>query len=163
VIEDFFLKLPPNQHELIVFDLNRSQGTEFLFKNDPAQAIEVLLADRTLPFTYGIVRNRNSSTPEVVLALNAHEGSSVSSRALGMAWPEDVFSLSHVALPFPPDDSLYGGAGARESPGIRLGNVALRGEKGTLNIPSTDMLRQRWNPFYDLIERRAQAFLFDSD
>lgn len=28
--------------------------------------------------------------------------------ALGLEWPAGVLSLSHVALPFPPDDPLYG-------------------------------------------------------
>ena len=29
-------------------------------------------------------------------------------RPLGIAYPPDIFSLSHVALPFPPWDALYG-------------------------------------------------------
>ena len=29
-------------------------------------------------------------------------------RPLGLAWPPEMFSLSHVALPFPPDDPVYG-------------------------------------------------------
>ena len=27
---------------------------------------------------------------------------------LGLSWPRDVFSLSHVAIPFPPSDLAYG-------------------------------------------------------
>ncbi len=35
---------------------------------------------------------------------------------LNFAWPAVVYSLSHVALPFPPDDTLYGGDDAVERP-----------------------------------------------
>ncbi len=27
---------------------------------------------------------------------------------LSVAYPQEVYSLSHVAIPFPPDDDLYG-------------------------------------------------------
>jgi hypothetical protein len=62
-------------------------------------------------------------------------------------------SLSHVALPFPPDDPLYG-----ERPpgkGLFLGQPAIRGERGLLRIPSDWLLRLRHNPFYDYLERRT--------
>ncbi len=78
---------------------------------------------------------------------------------LGLSWPEDVYSLSHVAIPFPPDDPLYGGRPAERSPGLRLGDLALRGERGVLQIPASDMLRLRWNPFYPYVEARTLAFL----
>ena len=63
-----------------------------------------------------------------------------------------------MALPFPPDDPLYGSVGA-ESPGIQLGNVALRGERGVLQVSAADMLRLRWNPFYSYLERRVVEFM----
>jgi hypothetical protein len=153
--------LPPNQHELIVFDLNRSEAAEHLFMDDPKQEIEKLLLDNRLPFTFGVVRNRSASTADVVMSNNSSDSTSVRTQILGMAWPKGIFSLSHVALPFPSDDSLYGGLDALESPGVRLGNLAMRGEKGALKIPTGDMLRQRWNPFYALVEQRTGTFLLD--
>ena len=74
---------------------------------------------------------------------------------LGLAWPRGLYSLAHVALPFPPDDPVYGGPDAAESPGIQLGKLALRGERGVLQISAADMLRLRWNPFHSYIERRV--------
>ena len=71
-----------------------------------------------------------------------------------MRWPHEVYSLSHVALPFPPDDPVYGGPNAGKSPGIQLGDIALRGEKGVLQVSGTDMLRLRWNPFHDYVAKR---------
>jgi hypothetical protein len=73
-----------------------------------------------------------------------------------MAWPQGMYSLSHIALPFPENDPLYGsGAGGRE---VTLGNLALRGERGAIRIPPAGMLRQRWNPFYSLLEMRTIKF-----
>jgi hypothetical protein len=70
-----------------------------------------------------------------------------------------VYSLSHVALPFPPDDPLYGGEGRAKSPGIHLGDLALRGERDVLLVPAAEMLRMRWNPFYPFLEHKVLEFL----
>ena len=72
-----------------------------------------------------------------------------------MVWPDGMYSLSHVALPFPESDPVYGGDAADASPGIHIGSLALRGEKGAIRIPAQDMLRQRWNPFYSYLEERV--------
>jgi hypothetical protein len=71
----------------------------------------------------------------------------------------DVYSLSHVALPMPPDDPVYGGDEAGPSPGIDLGNRALRGEKGVLRVPAADMLRLRYNPFHSYMQHSVLEFM----
>ena len=73
--------------------------------------------------------------------------------------PKQVYSLSHVALPFRADDPLYGGDGSTDSPGIQLGNLSLRGERDILQIPASTMLRLRWNPFYNFMEDKLLTFL----
>jgi hypothetical protein len=70
-----------------------------------------------------------------------------------------VFSLSHVAIPFPPQDGLYG---AEPDPaddfGVRLGAIALRGERGVLAIGLESLLRVSSNPFFPyLLERVTEA------
>ena len=87
------------------------------------------------------------------------DGTAMTESDLGLSWPDDVYSLSHVALPFPPDDPLYGTRPREKTPGIRLGNIALRGERGVLQIPASDILRLRWNPFYPYVEARVLEFL----
>ena len=74
---------------------------------------------------------------------------------LGLRWPRDVYSLAHVALPFAPEDPVYGGPDAGKSPGIQLGELVLRGERGVLEIGASDLLRLRWNPFYPYVEQRV--------
>ncbi|VTR42751.1 Uncharacterised protein [Serratia fonticola] len=49
---------------------------------------------------------------------------------LGITYLPDIFSLSHVALPFPLSDSLYGRyPEPRNQYGISLGTFAARGER----------------------------------
>ncbi len=63
--------------------------------------------------------------------------------------------MTHVALPIPTDDPLYG---RREFAGdevLHLGQLAIQGERGLLKISSDWLLRLRHNPFYDFLESRA--------
>ena len=83
----------------------------------------------------------------------------IKTQPLDMAWPQGIHSLSHVALPFPASDPLYGENSSSENPGVHLGNVALRGERGVLTIPASAMLRLRWNPFYPYLEQRIFDFV----
>ena len=72
-----------------------------------------------------------------------------------MGWPDGIYSLSHVALPFPSGDPLYGTDSESDSPGVVLGDLAFRGERGVLFIPPAEMLRLRSNPFYPYLEQRV--------
>ena len=78
--------------------------------------------------------------------------------ATDLEWPLHVFSLSHVALPFPPDDPVYG-AGPPKDGRIYLGQPELLGERGFLTVPPTVLMRLRHNPFFPYVERRIEAFL----
>lgn len=46
---------------------------------------------------------------------------------------------------------------------IQLGNLAVRGERGMLLVPASDMLRIHWNPFYPYLEQRVLNHIFDND
>ncbi len=78
-----------------------------------------------------------------------------------MTWPSHVYSLSHVALPFPPTDSLYG-SNPEEKEGLHIGQLETKGEKGILNINASDMLRLRYNPFYSKMQQQIIDFLTDA-
>jgi hypothetical protein len=79
--------------------------------------------------------------------------------SLALAWPAGVISLSHVALPIPPDDPLYGQRPPDNQDVLFLGQMALQGERGMLRLSSDWLLRLRHNPFYDYLERRALAWI----
>lgn len=159
VIERLFKRLPQGGHELVMFDINRRKAVEEFLSNDLKAEIEALLSNSTtLPFGFGFVTNRNAQSSEMVILHKQATATETQELPLATAWPQGLYSLSHVALPFPANDPLYGGDEALKSPGIKLGNLALRGEKGVIQIPASTMLRLRWNPFYSYIEHRVLEF-----
>jgi len=71
-----------------------------------------------------------------------------------------MFSLSHVALPFPPEDGLYGDApDPSEDFGVQLGAIAIRGERGVLAVGLDTLSRATWNPFFPYLLERVTAAL----
>ncbi len=76
----------------------------------------------------------------------------MTTRPLGLDWPAGVISLSHVALPFPPDDPLYGQHQPGSNAPLQLGQISVQGELGLLQLPPTWLLRLRHNPFYEFLE-----------
>jgi hypothetical protein len=67
--------------------------------------------------------------------------------------------LSHVAVPFRPDDPLYGTAEATRQTGLPLGSLNVRGESGVLRISDGQLLRLRHNPLYEYTEKHAIEWL----
>jgi len=73
-----------------------------------------------------------------------------------------VVSLSHVALPFPPDDPLYGQSPPPDDDRVFLGDLAFKGEQGLLKLPPEWLLRMRYNPFYDYLQKRVLQWVDDA-
>jgi len=159
IIERLLARLPPGGHELVLFDLNRIADIQHLLARDPSDELAALLDRDGLPFTLRVVTNESDQSPRVVLkSITAGENEIETSR-LDHAWPSSVFSLSHVAVPFAPSDPLYGDGSGPPSPGIHLGTVALRGERGVLQVSASSMLRVLSNPFHAFAEQRMLEFL----
>lgn len=158
LVSRLFEPLPQGDHELVLFDINRYAGMSSLLKWRPDQWIASMGSWDKVKHRVTLVTN---TAPEE-LAVEARDyasGEMIDKRPLDLSWPGDVYSLSHVALTFPKSDPLYGGSPEPESPGVSLGKVALRGERGVLQIRDSAMLRQRWNPFYSYLEERMLQFL----
>jgi hypothetical protein len=78
-------------------------------------------------------------------------------RSLGLLYPRAVYSLSHVALPFPPSDGLYGNEpDPNENFGVQFGALAARGEVGVLIISMDSLARISWNPFFSYVIARIE-------
>jgi alpha-beta hydrolase superfamily lysophospholipase len=159
VIDDLFGRLPTGGHELVLFDINRVSEAEQLLKEDPGPKIEAMFRDESLSFTVSLVTNESNDSRNVVVCRKIPGTLKITEISFGLKWDRGIYSLSHVALPFSINDPLYGGSYSGGNPGIRLGNMALRGERGVLQISAADMLRLRWNPFYPYMERRLLEFL----
>jgi hypothetical protein len=90
--------------------------------------------------------------------------SEITTEPLGLSWPEAIYSLSHVALPFPIDDPVYGGEGrGREVGSVSLGRLSPRGEKSVLIVPQEVLMRLTWNPFFPYLAARVQQFVSGID
>jgi hypothetical protein len=109
-------------------------------------------------FALTVITNVDAAS-EQVQELRAEAGSQVqSSRPLGLSWPRTVFSLAHVALPFPPDDPLYGYEAPPGGHHVHLGNVSMHGENGVLAVPDWVLTRQRSSPFHPYMLERIDGF-----
>lgn len=159
LVRNLFNRLPAGHNELVLFDRNRLARAQALFKWKPDQMIAALRADPGRHYTLTLVTNASDQSLWVIARQIAPDGRTVSEAPLGLKWPPRVYSLSHVALPIPPDDPLYGGYPSEPSPGIRLGNIALRGERGALAVSDSALLRLRWNPFYSWLEKSTLGFI----
>jgi len=159
LVKGLFQRLPVGDRELVLFDINRMAEMTPILKFDPSGIIDALREESDRAFTLSLVTNENDKSRAVVARTRRPGQGTETQSDLGLSWPEDVYSLSHVALPFPPQDPVYGGHPQGKTTGIRLGDVALRGERGVLQISASELLRLRWNPFYPYVEARVLAFL----
>jgi len=161
LIEGLFAKLPGDRHELVLFDLNRTGLIESFLAKDPEPHLDALIRSSRKPFSLTVFRNRNEHEPAVEIRHFSSTDSTPVITDPGLSWPKGLYSLAHVALPFSPDDPLYGNglAPGEEKAGFQIGNVVLRGEKGVLKISPVDQLRLRWNPFYPWLEDRVAGFV----
>ncbi len=153
-------KLPENGHELVVFDINKAADIAELISQDPEAVLKPLLSSRRLPFTLTLLGNRNAESDELLVRKYLPGDAEFRTEPLGMRWPDELFSLSHVALPFAPDDPLYGKDIRDDIEHVQLGMLSFRGERGVLSVSSADMLRLTWNPFHAWMQERIQDFVF---
>ena len=156
VVDRLLKHLGPERHELVLFDINRFAAKSSLLISDPAPFTNRLMAEKELPFVITLITNENPESREVVARRKLPLAAEVSNtEALNLAWPRGVISLSHVALPFEPDDPLYGQGPPRKEDTLFLGRMAIQGERDLLKIPYSFLVRIRYNPFYDYLETRA--------
>lgn len=160
VVRDLYARLPANGSELVLFDVNRSVEFGLLLTPQSESAFERLVSPAPQRYRTIVVRNRDRTTREVVAATREPGATTTSVRDLGLGFPAGVYSLSHVALPFPIDDPVYGLAPrVDEDFGLRLGALAVRGERGVLVVSQEALARLASNPFYPyLVERVDVAF-----
>jgi alpha-beta hydrolase superfamily lysophospholipase len=146
-------------NELVIFDINRSTGIASLMSSDPLDRILALQTNHSANYGFTLVTNERAVSPCVDAVSGKNGTPDDRSRPLDLCWPDGVHSLSHIALPFPENDPLYGTADNALNPGIALSNTILRGEKGVIDIPADEILRLRWNPFYPYLSKRMVQFL----
>lgn len=150
--------------ELVLYDINRNAAVDAaeLFRPRTLEATGRVLPPAPRPFRTTLITNvsRDSAAVE---ARTTEAGSTQETRTpIGASYPRGVYSLSHIAVPFPLWDGLYGlyPAGTPDEDfGIEIGNVAARGERGALVVDKDFLMRMSSNPFYDDMMARIAARL----
>ena len=157
----FYEKLSPNRHEFVVFDVNRSALLQNFMKTHP---LKVFNEPNKSGYKLTIITNKNSDSKEVVARIKDENSSVFNDVSINMSWPEDIYSLSHLAIPFTMDDPVYGTNPPESDQGyVQLGNIYLKGERNVLRIKEEDLMRLRCNPFWDYIESRINRMISEDD
>jgi len=156
LISSLYAQLPDNGSELVLFDINRTAQWSPLLRASMRDALSRLVPVPPLRYRLTVLTNGSASSPEVVEQNTAPEATAATVESTGLDYPADVYSLSHVALPFPVTDSLYGRTPDPNDDdlGIHLGAQSIRGETGALIVGSGALTRLLWNPFYPYIATR---------
>lgn len=159
VISNLYDRLPDNGSELVLFDLNRSLNYGPLLRPEMATLGDRLLPERQRNYDLTVISNSPLGSQVAALHTPAHSQRQ-ESQPLAASYPSDLFSLSHVALPFPPNDALYGQhPDPSEDFGIHLGTLTPRGERGVLIVGLDLFQRVTSNPFYDYLVQRVDQVL----
>jgi len=149
IVQSLYAHLPANGSELVLYDRNRNPIFGLLMRAPAEVELGRLLPPAPRRYRTTILANaspESNAIAERVVEAGAREERS---RPLALAFPAGVFSLSHIALPFPIDDGLYGlEPDPSEDFGIRLGSVGVRGERGALVLGLDSLMRLSSNPFF---------------
>jgi alpha-beta hydrolase superfamily lysophospholipase len=158
VISALYAQLPDNNgSELVLFDLNRSVTFGPLMRASADTVLSRILPAPPRGFKTTLITNADPGTREVVERVAEAGAVDERTRELGLSYPIDVFSLSHVAVPFPLDDSLYGmHPDPLDEYGVSLGALAPRGERGTLIVSLDALVRMSSNPFFPYMLERIE-------
>ena len=155
LVSRLYERLPENGSEIVMFDIDRTSGLTPFIKPEDLTLLSRLTDHEPRRFVRTLVTNASPDTRAVVARRVLAGARAAAEEPLGLEWPADVYSLSHVAIPFPVDDPLYGlDPGPNAFGTRRLGALAPRGEKAVLTVPVDTLMRVMSNPFYPYLERR---------
>jgi len=163
VVDTLYDVLPEKGSELVIYDVNRSSTVLQIMSTPVAKPMESMLAMAPLRFSVSVLSNTDGASTELVETRLLAGERTVVVDELDLSWPATVFSLSHIAIPFRPDDSLYGDGSTALSgtavSGVLLGVITPRGERHVLALTPDYFLRLRYNPFYEYQAARIRAWL----
>ena len=156
VIDLLYAPLPANGSELVLFDINRNGKLGIVFTTASETALARALPPGPRRYRAIVVTNARPGEAAMVARVTEPAATRALDVPLPSAYPENVYSLSHIALPFPSGDSLYGTDPDPEDDdfGIHIGTIAPRGERGALRVPPDALVRMTSNPFFnEMLER----------
>lgn len=160
VINALYNQLPANGSELVLFDVNQSVRLSPLMRSSSLHASERLLPPPPRRYTTTLITNASHSSDQTVALRTQAASRETQSQPLNINYPADIYSLSHVSLPFPFSDSLYGRYPAKPNEfGVSFGSLTPRGERSVLIVSLDMLMRISSNPFYPWMLQRVNQTL----
>jgi len=158
VVDALYRYLPRNGSRLVIFDINQAANMNALFRAPLPSAVSRLLPAAPRAYAATVITNRSPVTCQTEARTVKAGEVEEQVEPLSLAWPQDMFSLSHIAVPFPLSDDLYGEQPSEKNRyGISLGTLSLRGETSSLTVGPETFMRATSNPFFsDMMTRVNQ-------
>jgi alpha-beta hydrolase superfamily lysophospholipase len=164
VIRSLYNYLPVNGSELVLFDINQAVSVSPLFRHSSYTAVNQLLPAARRNYSSTVITNASGTSLEMVTKSVPAGEMQERIQPLSNAYPAGLYSLSHVAIPFPVEDGLYGSAPAQKNEfGISFGTLSLRGESSVLIVGLDSIMRATSNPFYPYMINRIDHHISCSD
>ncbi len=157
IVAALYDRLPSNGSELVLFDVNRTVKFGPLLRRSADTAVTRLLPPGARSYRTTIITNADDHSSDAIERTTEAGATTEHARPLGLRYPAGFYSLSHVALPFPMTDSLYGlTPDPPDEFGINLGALAPRGERNVLIASLDALLRASSNPFFSYMIGRIE-------
>ena len=149
--------MPQNGSELVLYDVNRYDQVIDLMIKPPGDLLARVGDSLPLSFAITVVTNVHENSQAIHAVKFSGDLNPPATMKLDLSWPRNVFSLSHIALPFSPTDPIYGDT--RVDNHLNIGAAAPKGERKVLSLTPNYFARLRHNPFFDYQCERIGAWL----
>lgn len=159
ILTALYAFLPDNGSEIVLFDVNRTAKFGPLLRPAAYVALEQLTPTEPQAYRFTMIVNAGDDSEATVERTIAPGQMQATERSLDIIYPPEIFSLSHLSIPIPPDDPLYGtrpDPKARLEFGLSLGELDARGERGALIVDQDFLTRLPANPFFAYLIARIE-------
>ncbi|HRY89426.1 MAG TPA: alpha/beta hydrolase [Rubrivivax sp.] len=159
ILTALYSLLPDNGSEIVLFDVNRTVKFGPLLRPASYVALERLMPTTPQPYRFTAIVNAGADTDATLARSIAPGQLQAVDTPLGLTYPAGIFSLSHLSIPIPPSDPLYGiqpDPKTRGEFGLNLGTLDARGERGALIVDQDFLTRLPSNPFFPYLIARVE-------
>ena len=159
ILTALYAFLPDNGSEIVLFDVNRTVKFGPLLRPSSYVALDSLTPTSPQPYRFTAIVNAGDDSDATVERSIAPGQVKTAERPLDVPYPAGIFSLSHLSIPIPPDDPLYGthpDPKRRLEFGLNLGALDARGERGALIVDQDFLTRLPANPFFAYLIARVE-------
>jgi alpha-beta hydrolase superfamily lysophospholipase len=159
ILTALYANLPDNGSEIVLFDVNRTVKFGPLLRPSAYVALDKLTPTSPQPYRFTSIVNAGDDSNATVERSIAPGQLAPVDRTLDLPYPPGIFSLSHLAIPIPMDDPLYGmqpDPKSRDEFGFNLGAMDARGERGALVVDQDFLTRLPSNPFFPYLLERIE-------